>query len=166
MISRKNMLGIICTEAIESDFVPGKIMKKKSIEGKHIKIQIYGVKFHLLNDVSLVNKFLLDMVHAAKMRELDKPHVYDIKETLTKNGFEPDKDEPEGVIGIVVLSTSHVAIHTWPHRGYAVVDLFSCRDFEERDITWLIVDILKPTKMAVHDLSFSLEMPEIREHEP
>ena len=31
-----------------------------------------------------------------------------------------------GVSGVVVLAESHIAIHTWPERGYAAIDLFMC----------------------------------------
>lgn len=135
-------------------------------EGKHIKIQVYGVAFEILKSATLIEKFLLDMVHAAGMRELGKPHVYDIKEALSLMGLEPDKDEPEGVTGFVVLSTSHVAIHTWPHREYAVIDLFSCRDFENSDVLGVVSEVLKPKKVSTHDLSFSLELPDTHASDP
>ena len=35
---------------------------------------------------------------------------------------------PHGVTGVVVLAESHFAIHTWPERGFAAVDLFTCGD--------------------------------------
>lgn len=33
---------------------------------------------------------------------------------------------PQGVTYVAILSTSHLAIHTWPESGYAAVDVFSC----------------------------------------
>ena len=33
---------------------------------------------------------------------------------------------PYGVSGVVVITESHVTIHTWPEHGYAAVDIFSC----------------------------------------
>ena len=35
---------------------------------------------------------------------------------------------PWGVSGAVVISESHLTIHTWPEYGYAAVDLFTCGD--------------------------------------
>jgi S-adenosylmethionine decarboxylase len=32
------------------------------------------------------------------------------------------------VSGVVVISESHLTIHTWPERGEAAVDLFTCGD--------------------------------------
>ncbi|MEW6280353.1 MAG: adenosylmethionine decarboxylase [Candidatus Eremiobacterota bacterium] len=33
---------------------------------------------------------------------------------------------PHGVSGVVVLSESHIAIHTWPEFGYAAIDVYTC----------------------------------------
>lgn len=35
---------------------------------------------------------------------------------------------PQGVSGVVVLSESHLALHTWPERGFAALDVFTCGD--------------------------------------
>lgn len=35
---------------------------------------------------------------------------------------------PQGVSGVVVISESHLAIHTWPEIGYAAIDVFTCGD--------------------------------------
>jgi S-adenosylmethionine decarboxylase len=35
---------------------------------------------------------------------------------------------PQGVSGVVVISESHLAVHTWPELGYAAVDVFTCGD--------------------------------------
>jgi S-adenosylmethionine decarboxylase proenzyme len=32
----------------------------------------------------------------------------------------------QGVSGAVIISESHLAIHTWPEHAYAAVDLFTC----------------------------------------
>lgn len=33
---------------------------------------------------------------------------------------------PQGVSGVVVISESHLAVHTWPELGYAAIDVFTC----------------------------------------
>ena len=32
----------------------------------------------------------------------------------------------QGVAGMLLLSSSHLTVHTWPEFGYAAVDLFTC----------------------------------------
>jgi S-adenosylmethionine decarboxylase proenzyme len=34
--------------------------------------------------------------------------------------------DPAGVTAVVLLSESHVALHTWPEHGYAALDVFTC----------------------------------------
>lgn len=128
--------------------------------GKHIKLQLYRVDFDLLVDTNLAYKYLVSLVEAAKMRVLGEPHVYDIKKQLELQGEIPDEFEPEGVTGFVVLSTSHATIHTWPHRGYAVIDLFSCADFDSSTVEVLTKNFFKTEKLIVSDLSYSLELPD------
>ncbi len=35
---------------------------------------------------------------------------------------------PNGVSGVVVISESHMSVHTWPEYGYAAIDIFTCGD--------------------------------------
>ena len=36
--------------------------------------------------------------------------------------------ENGGVSGVAVLAESHISIHTWPERGSAALDVFTCGD--------------------------------------
>lgn len=36
--------------------------------------------------------------------------------------------EPQGVTIVGLLAESHIAVHTWPERGYAAADVFTCGD--------------------------------------
>jgi len=38
------------------------------------------------------------------------------------------KFEPQGFTGIAMLAESHLSIHTWPEKGMAVCDAFTCGD--------------------------------------
>mgnify|MGYP002749759141 FL=1 len=127
--------------------------------GKHIKLQIYGGKFETLKDVTVAGHFLVESVKAAGMRPLDVPMVYDIKQSLEVQGVQPHPSEPEGVTGIVVLSTSHVAIHTSPHRGYAAIDVYSCRDFQTAAVIGVLESIYPCRQFKVTDISESLYLP-------
>jgi S-adenosylmethionine decarboxylase len=41
---------------------------------------------------------------------------------------------PHGVSGVVVITESHVAIHTWPEHAYAAVDIFSCGESLQHEV--------------------------------
>ncbi len=36
--------------------------------------------------------------------------------------------KPHGVSGVVIISESHLTVHTWPEYGYAALDIFTCGD--------------------------------------
>ena len=38
------------------------------------------------------------------------------------------KFEPQGLTGIAMLAESHLSVHTWPEKGMAVCDAFTCGD--------------------------------------
>jgi S-adenosylmethionine decarboxylase proenzyme len=44
--------------------------------------------------------------------------------TIVKSVFH--NFSPYGVSGVVVITESHVTVHTWPEFGYAAVDVLSC----------------------------------------
>jgi S-adenosylmethionine decarboxylase len=46
---------------------------------------------------------------------------------------------PQGISGVVVISESHLAIHTWPELGYAAVDVFTCGDHVD---PWVAVEAI------------------------
>lgn len=130
--------------------------------GMHIKLHLYGVAFEALKDVVKGEQFLQAGVEAAGMRPLDEPWVYDIRKQLEMQGLEPYPDEPEGVTGVVVLSTSHVAIHTNPHRGHAIIDCYSCRDFNPEAVVAEAKRVYDFQIYLLHDLSDSLDLPPIQ----
>ena len=42
----------------------------------------------------------------------------------------------EGATGVVIIETSHIAIHVWDHRSPALIhlDVYTCGEFEPRKI--------------------------------
>lgn len=33
---------------------------------------------------------------------------------------------PHGLSGVIVIAESHIAVHTWPEKDYAAIDIFTC----------------------------------------
>ncbi|BDG60084.1 adenosylmethionine decarboxylase [Caldinitratiruptor microaerophilus] len=81
--------------------------------GRHILAEVYGCDPTLLNDIKHVEKVMVDAAlnAGAEVREV---------------AFH--RFSPQGVSGVVIISESHLAIHTWPELGYAAVDVFTCGD--------------------------------------
>ena len=59
--------------------------------------------------------------------------------------------EGMGVSGVLVLSESHISIHTWPERSYAAIDIFMCGDCNPYDAIPVIKSAFHPQKL---DLNF------------
>ncbi len=79
--------------------------------GRHVLAEFYGCRFEMLNDINKVQNIMINaaLEAGAEVREV---------------AFH--KFSPQGVSGVVVISESHLAIHTWPELGYAAVDVFTC----------------------------------------
>jgi len=86
---------------------------KNNALGRHILCEAYGCDPGVLNNRSIVEKIMVEaaLETGAEVREVAF-HQF----------------SPQGVSGVVVISESHLAIHTWPELGYAAIDVFTCGD--------------------------------------
>ena len=81
--------------------------------GIHILLDLGGAPFATLDDPLLIQEALLSTI-----REMG----------ATVLGVDLHRLSPQGISGVVVISESHLTIHTWPERGEAAVDVFTCGD--------------------------------------
>ncbi len=79
--------------------------------GRHILAEFYGCPEEILEDLEQIKQ---SMVAAALEAGAE------VRETVFH------QFSPQGVSGVVVISESHLAIHSWPEYGYAAVDVFTC----------------------------------------
>lgn len=79
--------------------------------GTHLLIEFYNCDREILNDEKVITKLFVEAARKAKA-------------TVVEQVFH--KFNPHGVSGVVVISESHLAVHTWPEYGYAAVDVFTC----------------------------------------
>ena len=86
-------------------------MKNDVKVGRHAIFELYGCDSNLLDDEQYVVKVLTDAAH-----ELGAT-------VLSTSSY---KFQPQGVTSIVLLSESHISIHTWPEKGLATCDIFTC----------------------------------------
>lgn len=80
---------------------------------KHILFTLKGCLPDELNDEG----FIRDIMYQASMCA---------NSTLIK--LHSHKFSPQGVTAIVLLAESHISIHTWPEKGMAICDVFTCGD--------------------------------------
>ena len=98
---------------------------------------------HHLGDRAFLDMFLCDLVALLKMNVLGGPHMYEVL-------CDPLGDDDGGLTGAVVLSTSHLSIHTWPLRKCFSLDVFSCKEFEEEVVQALARERFGVVSRASH----------------
>lgn len=83
----------------------------KTTVGTHILADLYGCPTEKLTHVDVVREIMLRIVEGAGFNAVgEKFHQF----------------QPVGVTGVILLSESHFSIHTWPEKGLATADIFSC----------------------------------------
>ena len=81
--------------------------------GRHVLLELYDCDAEVLKDLETVREEMVEAARRARATIV----------TVTFHEF-----NPFGISGVVVISTSHLSIHTWPEYRYAAVDIFSCGD--------------------------------------
>lgn len=81
--------------------------------GMHVILDLYECDPQILDDIEKVEEILTKAAELANATIIDKRF---------------HKFSPQGVSGVVVVSESHISIHTWPEHGYASVDVYTCGD--------------------------------------
>lgn len=56
-----------------------------------------------------------------------------------------------GITGVVILSESHMSIHTWPEKNYCAIDIFMCGDCDPRK-TLKVLDLYFNSNYSKIDL--------------
>jgi S-adenosylmethionine decarboxylase len=53
------------------------------------------------------------------------------------------KFDPQGVTCVAMLAESHISIHTWPEKGMAVCDIFTCGDHTDPQlgVEWIYQEL-------------------------
>jgi S-adenosylmethionine decarboxylase proenzyme len=107
-------------------------MQKAESLGRHILVEASGCRSEALNDLPGIRQAMIEAAVAAGATVLDVSFR---------------KFAPQGVSGVVIISESHLTIHTWPEYGYAAIDLFTCGDRAE---PWRAFEVLAGFLEANH----------------
>ncbi len=86
-------------------------MEEYSTFGRHVAMDAWGVPFDVLNNAEGLEK---SMIRAAESCG------------ATVLSVQAQKFDPQGVTVLVMLSESHLSIHTYPEKGFAALDCYTC----------------------------------------
>ncbi|MCD1260138.1 adenosylmethionine decarboxylase [Paenibacillus athensensis] len=105
-----------------------------STYGRHVALDAWGIEFDRLNEV---NELTRRMVQAAE------------GSGATILSVQGKQFEPQGVTVLVLLSESHLSIHTYPEKGFAALDCYTCGEtVDPRQALEAMLAYLQPE--AVH----------------
>ncbi|MCM3129918.1 adenosylmethionine decarboxylase [Paenibacillus provencensis] len=101
--------------------------------GRHVAVDTWGVDFDLLNNEDFLQ---VQMVEAAEACG------------ATILSVQSRQFEPQGATVLVMLSESHLSIHTYPERGFAAIDCYTCGEAVDPQLAVdYLVSVLKPEKI-------------------
>ena len=79
--------------------------------GRHYLFELYGCAEKILVDIEVLKRSMITAAETAGATVVNSVfHGY----------------SPQGLSGVVVISESHLTVHTWPELNYAAVDVFTC----------------------------------------
>lgn len=135
--------------------------ERKMKQAKHIKTLGFAPA-ERLESPRIIRALLRRLIRSVGMTPLGRARIHEVPLDLSKLGRLPFEDEG-GVTGHIVgyqtLSTSHVAIHTWPARKEFHLDIYSCKPFNADSVGEAVRSVLGATDTVTHDLSFACELP-------
>jgi S-adenosylmethionine decarboxylase len=107
-------------------------VEQYSTKGIHCVADFWGVDFNLLNNEKLLQE------------ELQKAAI---KCGATVLKVISHEFQPNGVTVLVMLSESHITIHTYPDKGFAGIDCYTCGSPNPSVAIDYLVEVLKPKKV-------------------
>jgi len=89
-----------------------------------------GIAASALSDADVLQRVLIDAANQAGAHVLGA-HFHHF-------------GEQAGVTGVVILSESHISIHTWPEHGFAALDIFMCGAAQPEQALQHVREALRP----------------------
>ena len=118
----------------------------------HLLIDGFGGDIQKMKEEDFVYSFLDHYPSEIGMNKISVPHV---------TTYVGPKEEDWGVSGFVMIAESHISIHTFPERAYVNIDVFSCKDFDDKQALQQITEAfsLDQVKVWVIDRGLDYSRP-------
>jgi len=107
----------------------GGCLQNSSPDGVHYLIEFFGCDKKQLDSIVFWKRLLLGATAGLDVRVLNR-HFH--------------RFNPHGITGYLLLSASHISIHTWPEHAYAACDVFTCSGKDEA------TDIVQYLEACIH----------------
>ncbi len=124
--------------------------------GRHVAVDTWGVDFDLLNSAEFLQAHMVEAAEACGATVLS---------------VQAKQFDPQGATVLVLLSESHLSIHTYPERGFAALDCYTCGETVDPQLAIdYMLAVLKPkatyAKKLVRGMGeLQVEEPEMKQTE-
>jgi S-adenosylmethionine decarboxylase len=105
--------------------------------GHHILVSLYGVAFALLDDPSGIS---LAFDQACEVMGATVLHRFNHQFT------------PQGVTVVYALAESHISIHTFPEKGSAAMDVYTCGSMNSMHGVEVLLKHFTPKRVEIHEM--------------
>ena len=137
MVKSANSDSVVVGDSRASDDAPPHLVIRRGVicAGSHVLLDLYEA--HHLDDADHVSNALVSGAEAAGATVLE----------TSLHGFEPSG----GITGVVLLSESHMSIHSWPEYGFAALDIFMCGSAALEKTIATLVQAFTPSRYDVQE---------------
>jgi S-adenosylmethionine decarboxylase len=118
-------------------FLVGFDALKRFSMGKHLLLEVYDVKFDLLNDGITIQEVMENGIKRAGMTILN----------IYQHCF-----VPQGCTIVIALSESHVSCHTWPEEGCIAIDVYTCGEGNPKLIALELLKYLNSDNYSIREI--------------
>jgi S-adenosylmethionine decarboxylase len=106
--------------------------------GRHVAVDTWGVNFDLINNAEWLQAQMIEAAEACGATVLS---------------VQAKQFEPQGATVLVLLSESHLSIHTYPERGFAALDCYTCGDTVDPQVAIdHMISVLNPERVFAKKL--------------
>ena len=115
--------------------------------GPHLILDLYGCRKDKLRDKFYIKEFLEYLPNELGLTKISEAVV---------NYY---KTPTPGISGFILISESHITVHTFIEEGYAAIDIFSCKEFDADLATKIISETFEPKKLERKLLNRGVHYP-------
>jgi S-adenosylmethionine decarboxylase len=110
--------------------------------GEHLMVDGYGGSFTALSSKDKIFQFLSELPGILNMEAFGGPEVY-----LCENDTMKDSG---GYSGVVAIKESHISIHSFPQRGFATMDIYTCNTLDRDTVLNYTKNLFSFTDLEVY----------------
>jgi len=105
--------------------------------GKHLLLEVFNVQHDRLNTLEPLLEVMVRGISLAGMTILN----------ISTHCF-----EPQGLTVVFTLSESHVSLHSWPEKGCAAIDVYTCGEGDPKIVVEELINYFQSTEYQVREI--------------